>query len=202
MSSAPRRGRAAGEQRRSAKKKKDWSGGVNTAKREAGSSSGGVVVVASCGSRSAAACPACVCYQFITAAHGLFPNTCLRNHDRPRGEGGCRGPGSETETKRRSIGGLAPKIREEEKSGSSFLEAIQSQRNANLSVHPGRGAGGRRDHLSPSTFPLFLVNSSERAGRQAGMHACTHARTHTHASWKKRHRWSKVKNDDDDDDDE
>lgn len=78
-----RRGRAAGEQRRSAKKRKDWSAGANTAKHEAGSSSGGVVVVASCGSRSAAACPACVCYQFITAAHGLFPNTCLRNHDRP-----------------------------------------------------------------------------------------------------------------------
>ena len=82
-SMSSRRGRAAGEQRRSAKKRKDWSAGANTAKHEAGSSSGGVVVVASCGSRSAAACPACVCYQFITAAHGLFPNTCLRNHDRP-----------------------------------------------------------------------------------------------------------------------
>lgn len=34
---------------------------------------------------------------------------------------------------------------------------------ANLSVHPP-GGGDSRDHLSPSTFPLFLVNSSEQAG--------------------------------------
>ena len=42
------------------------------------------------GSQSAAACPACVCYQFVTATHGLFPNTCLRNHNwrrRRRGRG-------------------------------------------------------------------------------------------------------------------
>lgn len=32
------------------------------------------------------ACPPCVCYQFITATHGLFPNTCLRNRSLLRGE--------------------------------------------------------------------------------------------------------------------